>query len=109
MSIVKSEEAFTTRFNCAQSIYKGFQEKHNIAEDVIAQARVLGGGRAAGGTCGALYAALQLIKDEKQKEKLINYFTSFTQSTKCREIRRNNTASCKECVNIAARFLEENL
>ena len=44
-------------WNCAQSLFKGFQEQLHIPDAEIERARALGGGRAEDGLCGALCAA----------------------------------------------------
>ena len=49
------------RYNCAQSVAAGAGR-----EDLIPAMAAMGGGRAPEGICGALYAALQLLPEEKQ-------------------------------------------
>jgi hypothetical protein len=95
------------RLNCAQSILKGFQEKKNISNEQIADARKLGGGKADNGTCGALYAALSLVDDSEKKESVRKSFVEVAGSEQCREIRAKELISCLQCVEVAARFLDK--
>jgi hypothetical protein len=95
------------RLNCAQSILKAFQERKDISQDEINDARKLGGGKAEKGTCGALHAALSLLDDPEKKESVRRSFVEVAGSELCREIRALNLISCLQCVEVAARFLEK--
>ena len=81
--------------NCAQSVAKAFGR-----DDFIAQLKTIGGGQAAGGLCGALYAALQLLP-ENQWEAAKEQFQDRAGDVLCRVIRKEGKTPCKECVRIA--------
>lgn len=95
--------------NCAQSIYRYFQDHASVSEETILDARAYGGGRAEEGLCGALYAALN-IKNLKaaQKEEMKALFSDYTGSIKCREIKSLKRVKCSECVKKAAELLSDN-
>jgi hypothetical protein len=110
MPIQKTLNAYTQEhLNCAQSIFRGFQEKAGVSETIIEDARALGGGRAYEGRCGALYAALELTKSPQAKETLINTFVQQTGSDKCREIKKLGKFKCVDCVRLAAEELAKTL
>ncbi len=95
-------------FNCAQAVLKTFQERFNLSEGIIKEASSAGGGRAKDGMCGALYAVKLITEDLDPSffEKIKRNFKEETGSTFCREIRRLNKLSCRECVALAAENLE---
>lgn len=70
---------------------------------MIEEYKQYGGGRVEGGTCGALYAALQLA-DEQQKPELIDTFQQAAQHTTCEKI-KGKTLPCQDCVRAAAEAL----
>lgn len=92
--------------NCAQSVYTGFQELLAIPQTVIEDARKLGGGKAEGGRCGALHAALDLSQRPETEEELKSSFEKQAGSQNCREIRTKKLMSCAQCVELAATVLE---
>lgn len=94
-------------YNCAQAILKTFQQEFKIDENAILEASQKGGGRAEGGLCGALYAAHQLIQNNNLHQKIDSAFIAKGGSLQCREIRKNKQLSCKECVVLAAKNVEE--
>ncbi|KAL7714766.1 C_GCAxxG_C_C family protein [Entamoeba marina] len=66
-----------------------------------------GGGRAPENYCGALYAAMQILGDEK-KDQLIEKFKQGSQGCiKCKEIRGGNIIPCNQCVKNASKAIEE--
>ena len=95
----KAYEFFTQAghpFNCAQALMMG--AGHPERKDEMA---ACGGGRAPGGMCGALYAALQLTPAERH-EALIAAFKARVGATTCREIKGAATpVPCAQCVAIA--------
>lgn len=108
MSVEKARDAYTReKLNCAQSILRGFQERFQVGEERIAEARTWGGGRAENGLCGALHAARVLGGAEEVKERFRERFIESAGSDRCREIRSLKRLSCGECVELAARLLEE--
>ncbi len=106
MPIQKVLTAYTQeRLNCAQSVLRGFQDKTGISQEAIDEARAFGGGRAYEGRCGAIYAALELIKSSQAKEAMIHTFIQQAGSDKCREIRKIGKLKCIDCVRLAAEEL----
>jgi hypothetical protein len=95
------------RLNCAQSVLRGFQLLHNVPEEQIAQAKALGGGRAAEGRCGALHAAMQLAHESSLLQDLIAAFLAKAGSEHCKQIRAMKKVSCAQCVELAARILDQ--
>ena len=96
-------------YNCAQAIFKTFQNEFNTPEYVINDARRKGGGRAENGYCGALYAGQQLLIGKPQLKKLYSAFEQKGGSRRCREIKMAGKLSCKKCVVLAASVVEESL
>ena len=86
--------------NCAQAVAAGFDR-----EDLLAAFAVCGGGRAPEGCCGALYAALELLPEEKQ-DLARQEFARTAGSEKCAEIKALGFP-CKECVALAAKLVEK--
>lgn len=106
MPVKKSIKAYNDeKFNCAQSILKGFQEHFEVSDHDITEARKIGGGRAENGLCGALHSAITLVRDEKKKTFISTNFIEAAGSDKCREIRKINRLKCSACVELAAELL----
>jgi hypothetical protein len=106
---VKSAIHFYTkeRLNCAQSILKAFRHRKNITQNEIDAARALGGGKAVGGVCGALHAAVLLQDDHEKKQSMRESFAERAGSELCREIRTKKIVTCTQCVELAAELLDE--
>jgi hypothetical protein len=94
------------RLNCAQSILKAFRHRKDITQNEIDAARALGGGKVAGGVCGALHAALLLLDDHEKKQSLRESFAERAGSELCRDIRAMKIINCTQCVEFAAELLE---
>lgn len=92
--------------NCAQSVYTGFSQLLDVSPAAIDAARTLGGGRAEEGRCGALYAALDLSRQEETRDVLISRFEEQAGSQQCREIKAKKLLHCDQCVELAATLLE---
>jgi hypothetical protein len=106
--IIKSLSAYRNeKKNCAQSILAGFSDICGVPDAEIDAARAAGGGRADGGVCGALHAALRLCGENETKETLQQQFVEKAGSERCREIRRLKKLSCEGCVELAAKVLVE--
>ena len=106
MPIQKSLNAFKQeKLNCAQSVFRGFQEKKGIQDDFVHAAKALGGGRAPEGRCGALHAALELTACPVAKDRLTNAFIEKAGSEKCREIKKLGKLTCADCIQLAAEEL----
>ena len=52
--------------NCSQSVAAGYFQKTGQGEEYIEKFSGFGGGRAPEGYCGALYAAMQILGDDKK-------------------------------------------
>ncbi|PCH67558.1 MAG: hypothetical protein COC06_04390 [Bacteroidales bacterium] len=95
-------------YNCAQAIYKAFQEEYQITKDKIIEFSKYGNGKAKNGNCGAYYAALELLKDKP--ELLAEFSRRFQEKSEyltCFDIRFNYSMSCKNLVRLASNLLEE--
>ena len=110
MSRKKSQHYFHTfpeNLNCAQAVLKGFQKEFGISDQEIEEFRAWGGGRAEGGTCGALFAAEHLLR-HIEKESLNKEFGIKAGGTLCAEIKEKRF-TCAEYVRIADELVEKNL
>ena len=108
MPIKRATAVFKSkRLNCAQSVLHAFQPHRPISDDEILNAKGLGGGRAEGGACGALHAALLLADSAELRQKFRDAFVTTAGADTCREIRRAKRLSCLKCVQLATRLLVE--
>jgi hypothetical protein len=108
MSRKKSVEYFHVQpenLNCAQAILKGFQKEFDITEQEIEEYRAWGGGRAEGGTCGALFSAERLLR-QVGKGSVVRQFSQRTGGTLCSEIKEKQF-TCAEYVRIADELVEK--
>lgn len=100
----KAVELFTAvpkMHNCAQAVAAGAGD-----ETLSAELQSCGGGRAPGGRCGALHAALLLTPEDSHAE-LINRFCAAAGAETCREIKAGNPPyPCAECVRTGAELVE---
>lgn len=96
------------KFNCSQSILKGFKDKFDIDESKINEFKKFGGGNAPKGLCGAYYATLEITcKNHSDKiNELEEYFMDNIGHLKCTEIKDSHCASCWDCVKKCAEFLQ---
>lgn len=108
MASTHAKQVFRTKLapSCAQAIYRGFQEECSVSEETIQAASAFGGGRSPGGTCGALYAALDLAP-ENAHSKMMDAFVEHGGSTQCRGLKSERRLDCPACVALAADLLEE--
>ncbi|MCX6354444.1 MAG: C-GCAxxG-C-C family protein [Candidatus Aureabacteria bacterium] len=111
MEIALAKRLFHGRekYNCAQAILKAFQEYNKLTDSEIAQHQSSGGGRAEGGVCGALYAAKLHLDDAGQKTALEKSFKDKAKYITCKEIKKNQTLSCIQCIETAAALLKEKI
>ncbi len=107
--VSRAKENFTGPLNCAQAVAVTFQVLSGLTPEDIENHRHSGGGRAPGGLCGALYAALELLPDAGQRELVSNQFGAIAGSTLCRDIRKAKRVSCAGCVEAAATILAKTL
>ncbi len=99
----------TEQYNCTQAVLKAFQNEGAVSDEVIAAAANLGGGKADQGICGALYAALTLVGDGPDAERIKAEFAQKTGSIRCQDIRKSETLTCRDYVRLAAELLEPQL
>ena len=110
MPVTKSLKAYKEeKLNCAQSILRGFQDKCQVSDEQIAEAKKNGGGRAENGICGALHSAAHLARNDEIRQSLHERFIVHAGSDKCREIRGEGKLSCAGCVELAAKTLHETM
>ena len=91
-------ELFTAvprRHNCAQSVAAG----NDGSKDLVAQLATAGGGHAPDGLCGALYAAIQLVPEEK-RQSVIDTFGTALGETHCLALKKLGVP-CTKCVETA--------
>ncbi len=101
--------------NNALEIFSRIPKTHNCAQSVAAGCGLdskvpdyaaMGGGRAPGGLCGALFAAMEAVPESK-REALRKEFVSAIGSSLCREIKQKYGVPCSRCVETAAALLEK--
>ena len=86
-------------YNCAQAVAAGAGALDRVSG--FAQA---GGGRAPGGMCGALYAALSLIPEDGKKKEAEAEFLKEAGFVCCRDLKAAGVP-CTRCVELASRLL----
>lgn len=95
-------------YNCAQAVYKAFQEEYQISNDQIVELAKYGNGKAPEGYCGAYFAALELLKEKPAlAEEFSLRFQEKSDYLTCFDIRFNYSMSCKNLVRLAANLLHE--
>lgn len=87
--------------NCAQAVAAGAGR-----DDLTAPLAACGGGRAPGGLCGALHAALLLVEAENQ-QALKDEFAATAGALTCKDIKGLTKYPCVECVRLAADLAEK--
>ncbi len=92
--------AVPRRHNCAQAVMEGC----GGSPQQVAEMASAGGGRAPGGLCGALHAALTLCPDEADSIK--GAFLREVGALTCREIKTVTGTPCPLCVEAAAKAVE---
>lgn len=85
-------------YNCAQTICAAFGRR-----DLLETMQGCGAGRAPEGTCGALYAAMQIAPG--LAESLHRSFGELNGATRCRELKGEKRVPCETCVRTAAGLL----
>jgi len=100
----KALELFTASpriHNCAQATACGLGH-----EELYERLAACGGGKAPGGRCGALYAAM-LAAGETHAEEIGRRFAAELGSDKCAELKRTLAIPCARCVETAVKLAEE--
>ncbi|THB65374.1 MAG: hypothetical protein D6E12_12785 [Desulfovibrio sp.] len=96
------------KLNCTQAILKAFQEESGVSDAVIKAAKSLGGGKAPEGSCGAFHAA-RILLGEQAVTPVAEAFEAEAGSTRCRRIRAMKKFTCRDCVALSAKVLEQHL
>lgn len=89
------------QFNCAQAVAKACER-----DDLVETLKGCGGGRAPEGLCGALYAAISILPEDK-RDILKKRFEEKAGEQHCRPIRHVGKTSCSQCVRISAELLDD--
>ncbi|WP_419787999.1 C-GCAxxG-C-C family (seleno)protein [Pseudodesulfovibrio sp.] len=97
------------KYNCAQAVLKAYQVESGLSEADLKAASNAGNGKAPGGRCGALQAAMILLDTQEVVENVRQEFASAAGSTKCKEVRSINRLKCRECVALAAGLIERHM
>lgn len=90
--------AVPRQHNCAQAVMAGCGDPDRVADMADC-----GGGRAPGGLCGALHAAMLIRPD--RAEALSRAFAEAVGDTTCRGIKTGPKTPCAVCVATAERLL----
>ena len=86
--------------NCSQALAFKFASLYPDPDNVLQRFASTGAGRAPGGMCGALYAAIQAFPDAK--DVIVSRFAESTSGcTTCRDIKSIAAVPCKRCIDIA--------
>ncbi len=107
MKEAATEHYKARRGNCAQAVALAWKDKKQPDSEHHHHFADCGNGRAPNGLCGALHAACELAGDSLKETLKKNFSQQASGHTACREIRRNRTLPCAECVATAAGLLEE--
>lgn len=90
--------AVPKKHNCAQAVMEG----GGGSPEAVAQMAACGGGRAPGGLCGALHAALLLNPDNAEAIKAA--FAREVGALTCHDIKTKAGTPCPICVEVAAKL-----
>lgn len=103
---MKASETFhhpVYKHNCAQAIAAKYQRLF-ADPDVVAKMQANGGGRAEGGLCGALYAAMQAMPDKAEEIKTA-FANQASGDVTCKALKQNGRVACTRCIDIADEVL----
>lgn len=95
--------ALPRMLNCAQSV-----AALTGREEQVDGLSGYGGGRAPEGLCGALYAALSLVPEEK-RAALQEAFGREAGAVRCADIKNGSGTPCADCVALAVALAREAL
>lgn len=94
------------RHNCAQAVANKWHAHFEIPASIVADMKAFGGGRSPEGLCGALFAGLEVVPSEEDKQHLLAQFEATTGRTKCLDLKRDRKFSCTQCVDIVDQLIE---
>lgn len=92
------------RGNCAMAVAAAWIDAHGLDPNEIEAFKSCGAGRAEGGMCGALYAAIHYLP--QKKAEIVREFEKGAGGTLCKEIRPKKDMTCTERVALAAEILD---
>lgn len=97
------------RMNCAQAVVAAAGSVFELPESAVEIHGRSAAGRAPGGYCGGLYAALYVLElvDKERMRECEDFFKACAGALTCKEIRAAKKLDCVECVGKAAEFLEK--
>ncbi len=103
--------AAPSNWNCAQAVFKSHPEEVNLSDEEIELSyRSKGGGRAEGGLCGAVYAAIEILgKDSEKALALEKEFQEELGGLTCRQLKAEFRIPCKRTVEVADQLLDKYL
>lgn len=81
-----------------------FHAEHGLSPSELEPFQKCGAGRAEGGLCGALYAAIRYRPDKR--DEIIREFEKVAEGTLCGEIRPKKNMTCTDRVALAAEILD---
>ena len=87
------------RLLCAQTVCSAMGR-----EDLTEEMKECSGGRAPGGTCGALFAAITIAPE--REAALRELYRSSLGSDLCRELKQRHRVPCPHCIVTAIRGLQ---
>jgi hypothetical protein len=101
------------RLNCAQTILQIFRNKFDfITEETISDFKKKGVGKAEGGECGMVFAAKYILRNSGKSEEIPEFekfFTDYSGSLKCSDIRKKKREFCTLCIEETAGYLDKKL
>lgn len=92
------------RGNCAMAVAAAWISEHGLSPKELEPFQKCGAGRAEGGLCGALYAAIHYRPDKK--DEIVRKFGKIAGGTLCGEIRGKKNMTCTDRVALAAEILD---
>lgn len=93
------------KHNCAQAVANKWRHLYSTPDTIVPLMQANGGGRAADGLCGALYAAIEACPQHADEIKRL--FEERAGALTCKAIKGEAKTPCPTCVDIADEILEQ--
>ena len=90
--------------NCAQAVANKWKELY-ASEDIVKEYSPYVGGKAPGGLCGAVFAAMQAVPDHA--EEIRKEFVELCGAETCRAKKMKSGTPCAVCVDTADKLVEK--
>lgn len=90
--------------NCAQSVANKYKDLYK-SSDIVSEYAPYVGGRAPGGLCGALYAAMQAVPEHA--DEIRAEFVASCGAETCRAIKTESKTPCQVCVDTGDKLVEK--